>query len=54
VGALPDRLRRPLLAPPDVARAVSRAVSSVHADDAIRVLSVYDALKEAPDARFAA
>ena len=41
-------------APPHVARAVSRAVSVVHADDAIRVLSLHDALKEAVDVRFAA
>jgi hypothetical protein len=41
-------------APPHVARAVSRAVSSVHADDAIRILSLHDALKEAVDVRFAA
>jgi len=36
-------------APPPVARAVSRAVASVHADDPIRILSLHDALKEAPD-----
>ena len=41
-------------APPHVARAVSRAVSSVRADDAIRILSLHDALKEAADVRFAA
>jgi hypothetical protein len=41
-------------APPHVARAVSRAVSSVRADDAIRILSLHDALKEAVDVRFAA
>ena len=41
-------------APPHVARAVSRAVSSVHADDAIRILSLQDALKEAVNVRFAA
>jgi hypothetical protein len=37
-------------APPDVAPAVSRAVSVVHADDAIRTLS----LEEDVDVRFAA
>jgi hypothetical protein len=36
-------------APPHVARAVSRAVTVVRADDAIRILSLYDALKEASD-----
>ena len=41
-------------APPPVARAVSRAVSSVHAHDAIQVLSLEDALREAADVRFAA
>src|SRR4051812_21813877 len=41
-------------APPHVARAVSRAVASVHADDAIRILSIDEALKEAADVRFAA
>ena len=41
-------------APPHVARAVSRAVSVVHADAAIRILSLHDALKEAGDVRFAA
>ena len=41
-------------APPEVARAVSRAVSSVHAQDAIRVLSLQEALKEAPNDRLAA
>src|SRR4051794_29802418 len=41
-------------APPHVQRAVSRAVSSVRADDAIRILSLEDALKEAADVRFAA
>jgi hypothetical protein len=41
-------------APPQVARAVSRAVSAVHARDAIQVLSLEEALKEAPDVRFAA
>src|SRR4051794_28919523 len=41
-------------APPHVARAVSRAVSVVHAHDAIRILSLDDALKEAPDDRRAA
>jgi hypothetical protein len=41
-------------APPHVARAVSRAVSVVHADDRIRILSLEDALKEATDDRLAA
>jgi hypothetical protein len=41
-------------APPHVARAVSRAVSVVHANDHIRILSLDDALKEAPDDRLAA
>ena len=41
-------------APPSVARAVSRAVSAVHADDAIQILSLDDVLTEASDARFAA
>jgi hypothetical protein len=41
-------------APPHVARAVSRAVSVVHAHDAIRILSLDEALKEATDDRFAA
>jgi hypothetical protein len=41
-------------APPHVARAVSRAVSVVHANDAIRILNLEDALKEAPDDRLAA
>jgi hypothetical protein len=41
-------------APPHVARAVSRAVSSVHAHDAIRVLSLEQALKEARVVRHAA
>jgi hypothetical protein len=41
-------------APPHVARAVSRAVSAVHAHDAIRILSLDEALKEAADVRFAA
>jgi hypothetical protein len=41
-------------APPHVARAVSRAVSSVRAHDAIRILSLDEALKEAADVRFAA
>ena len=41
-------------APPHVARAVSRAVSAVHAHDAIRVLSLEEALKEAPIVRHAA
>jgi hypothetical protein len=41
-------------APPHVARAVSRAVSAVHARDAIRVLSLDEALKETADVRFAA
>jgi hypothetical protein len=41
-------------APPRVARAVSRAVSAVHAYDAIRVLSLDDALKEAGDVPLAA
>jgi hypothetical protein len=41
-------------APPHVARAVSRAVSVVHAHDAVRVLSLDDALKEAHVVRFAA
>jgi len=41
-------------APPPVARAVSRAVSAVHGRDAIRVLSLDEALKEAADVRFAA
>jgi hypothetical protein len=41
-------------APPHVARAVSRAVSSVHARDAIRILSLEEALTEAADVRFAA
>ncbi|HEX2102637.1 MAG TPA: hypothetical protein VHF51_03235 [Solirubrobacteraceae bacterium] len=40
-------------APPHVGRAVSRAVSSVHAHDAVRILSLEDALKE-PVVRFAA
>src|SRR4051794_7371602 len=39
---------------PHVARAVSRAVSVVHAHDAIRILSIDEALKEADDVRFAA
>jgi hypothetical protein len=34
--------------PPHVARAVSRAVSAVRARDAVRVLSLEEALKEAP------
>jgi hypothetical protein len=41
-------------APPHVARAVSRAVSAVHAHDATRILSLEEALKEAADVRFAA
>jgi hypothetical protein len=41
-------------APPHVARAVSRAVSAVHAHDAIRILSLEEALKEARLVRFAA
>jgi hypothetical protein len=41
-------------APPRVARAVLRAVSSVHASDAIRVLSLEEALEEAAHVRFAA
>jgi hypothetical protein len=41
-------------APPHVAHAVSRAVSSAHAHDAIRILSLDEALKEAADVRFAA
>src|SRR4051794_1980255 len=41
-------------APPHVARAVSRAVSVVHAHDAFRILSIDEALKEADDVRFAA
>ena len=41
-------------APPHGARAASRAVSVVHAHDAIRVLSLEEALKEAVDFRFAA
>jgi hypothetical protein len=41
-------------APAHVARAVSRAVSGVHAEDAIRILSIDEALKEASDVRFAA
>jgi hypothetical protein len=41
-------------APPRVARAVSRAVSVVHAYDAIRVLSLDDALKETGDVWLAA
>jgi hypothetical protein len=41
-------------APPHVARAVSRAVSSVHAHDAIRVLPFEEALKEAPNVGHAA
>ena len=41
-------------APPVVARAVSRAVSVVHAHDAIRVLSLEEALREATDVRLAA
>jgi hypothetical protein len=41
-------------APPHVHRAVSRAVSSVRAQDAIRILSLDDALKEGADVRFAA
>jgi hypothetical protein len=41
-------------APPHVARAVSRAVASVRADDAIRILPIDEALKEAADVRFAA
>src|SRR3954468_14225622 len=41
-------------APPHVGRAVSRAVSSVHAADAIHILSLEEALKEAADVRFAA
>jgi hypothetical protein len=41
-------------APPHVARAVSRAVSAVHARDAVRILSLEEALKEAADVRFAA
>jgi hypothetical protein len=40
-------------APPHVQRAVSRAVSVVHANDRIRILSLDDAL-EAPDDRLAA
>jgi hypothetical protein len=40
-------------APPHVARAVSRAVASARAD-AIRILSIDEALKEAADVRFAA
>jgi hypothetical protein len=39
---------------PHVARAVSRAVSSVRAHDAIRILSIDEALKEGADVRFAA
>ena len=39
-------------APPHVARAISRAVSAVHAHDAIRILSLEEALKEAADVRF--
>jgi hypothetical protein len=41
-------------APAHVARAVSRAVSVVHAHDAIRILSLDEALKEAVDVWFAA
>jgi hypothetical protein len=41
-------------APPHVARAVSRAVSAVHAHDAVRILSIEEALKEARVVRFAA
>ena len=41
-------------APQQIARAVSRAVSSVRANDAIRILSLDEALKEAADVRFAA
>jgi hypothetical protein len=41
-------------APPHVARAVSRAVSSVHAHDPIRVLSLEEALKDARIVRNAA
>src|SRR4051794_9225027 len=41
-------------APPPVQRAVSRAVSVVHAHDRIRILSLDEALKEADDVRFAA
>jgi hypothetical protein len=41
-------------APAPVARAVSRAVSSVRAHDAIEVLSLEEALKGAADVRFAA
>ena len=41
-------------APAHVGRAVSRAVSSVHAHDAIRILSLEEALKEAPVVRHAA
>jgi predicted metallopeptidase len=41
-------------APPYVQRAVSRAVSTFRADDAIRILSLEEALKEAADVRFAA
>jgi hypothetical protein len=41
-------------APPHVSRAVSRAVSSVHAHDAIRVLPLEEALKEAPNVGHAA
>jgi hypothetical protein len=40
--------------PPHVARAVPRAVSSVHAHDAIRVLPLEEALKEAPNVGHAA
>jgi hypothetical protein len=41
-------------APPAVARAVSRAVSSVYGHDAIRVLSLHDAVREDEDDRLAA
>jgi transposase len=41
-------------APPHVQRAVSRAVSVVQAHDAIRILNLEDALREASDDRLAA
>ena len=53
VGAVPDRQRGPLLRPATRRHAVSRAVSSVRAHDAVRILPL-DEPKEVHVVRFAA